>query len=173
VRQGKPFVHYGKDLETVHKISATFLDRSIFIGAFAGDNLIGFAKLFTDEARTYASVMHIVAMMQHRDKAPTNGLIAQAVRSCADRGFQHLVYSNFSYGNKLRDSLSDFKKNNGFARIEVPRYYAPLTQVGRVALHLGLHKRLADWIPEPILARLRDARNSWYNRKLQSVTEAS
>ena len=39
VRQGKPFWHYGKDLETVRKMNATFTDRSIFIGAFFKGNL--------------------------------------------------------------------------------------------------------------------------------------
>jgi len=34
VRQGKPNTHYGKDIETVYKEEATFLDHSIFIGAF-------------------------------------------------------------------------------------------------------------------------------------------
>src|SRR5438034_11689237 len=41
VRQGKPFRHFGKDLETVHKEEATYLDSSIFIGALLGDSLIG------------------------------------------------------------------------------------------------------------------------------------
>ena len=36
--------------------------------------------------------MHILSMVSHRDKAPTNALIAQAVRSCADRSIPHLVY---------------------------------------------------------------------------------
>src|SRR6266566_9017549 len=39
VRQGKPFAHYGKNLETVHREEATYLDSSIFIGAFLGDTL--------------------------------------------------------------------------------------------------------------------------------------
>src|SRR5439155_6343426 len=83
VRQGRPFRHYGKDIETVRKEEATFLDRSIFIGAFLGDRLIGFVKLVTDESRTQAGLMNIVSMVQHRDKAPTNALITQAIRSCA------------------------------------------------------------------------------------------
>src|SRR5438876_5826889 len=41
VRQGKRNVHYGEDLETVRREEATFLDRSIFIGAFLGETLIG------------------------------------------------------------------------------------------------------------------------------------
>ena len=54
VRQGAPNRHYGKDIETVHREEATFLDSSIFIGAFLDDRLIGFVKLVHDETRTQA-----------------------------------------------------------------------------------------------------------------------
>jgi hypothetical protein len=171
VRQGRRFRHYGKDRETVHKEEATFLDHSTFIGAFLGEQMIGFIKLTTNDARTQAGLMNIVSMVRHRDKAPTNALIAGAVRFCAERGIPYLVYASFAYGNKQRDSIIDFKKNNGFRQIDVPRYFVPLTAVGSGALRLGLHRRLADRIPEAILARLRDVRSSWYRRKLQSVPE--
>jgi hypothetical protein len=116
--------------------------------------------------------MNIVSMIQHRDKAPTNALIARAVRSCADRGISYLVYSNFAYGKKQRDSLSDFKERNGFLRIDVPRYYVPLTRLGAVAFRLRLHHRLADHVPEFLAAKLRGLRWAWHNRKLQSVVDA-
>lgn len=167
VRQGKPFAHYGKDLPTVRRISETFLDRSIFIGAYLGEQLIGFIKLVTDRDRTQACMMHIVSMMQHRDKAPTNALIAQAVQSCADRGIRYLVYQNFTYGRKEDDSLSHFKEINGFQRVNLPRYFVPLTPIGRMALSLGLHRKLIDRVPAPLLTRLRELRSSWYNRRLQ------
>jgi hypothetical protein len=173
VRQGRPFTHFGKDLETVRKEAATFLDRSIWIGAYLGERLIGFAKLTCDETRTQAGVVHILSMMQHRDRAPTNALIAQAVRSCAARGIAYLVYGSTVYGRKHPDSLANFKEINGFSRIDVPRYYVPLTGVGRTAFKLGMHHKFIDHLPEPILGRLREIRNSWYNRKLQPSTEAS
>jgi hypothetical protein len=173
MRQGKPFAHRGKDLETVRRMSATFLDRSVFVGAFHEGQLIGFAKLVSDQQYGQASLMHIVSMTSHRDKSPTNALIAQAVRSCADRNIPYLVYSNFSYGKKQRDSLADFKEHNGFKRIEVPRYYVPLTLLGRLALRLGTHRRFVDHIPEPVLAQLRKARKVWYARRLQFAREHS
>jgi hypothetical protein len=173
VRQGRPFPHYGKDLETVRKMSATFMQTSVFIGAFLGEKLIGFVKLTSNEARSQAGVMHIVAMVQHRDKSPTNALIAQAVRSCAERGIPYLVYSNFAYGKKERDSLSDFKESNGFQRIDLPRYYVPLNVVGRLALRLGLHHSVFDHVPESVLARFRELRSAWYNRQPQSPAEVS
>ncbi len=173
VRQGRLFPHYGKDLETVRKMSATFLESSIFIGAYLGEKLIGFVKLTVDEARSQAATMHILAMVQHRDKAPTNALIAQAVRSCAERGIPYLVYSKFAYGKKRQDSLSDFKKSNGFQRIDVPRYYLPLTSIGHIALRLGLHHRVLDYFPESVIARFRELRSAWYNRRFQSAPESS
>jgi hypothetical protein len=173
VRQGRPFTHYGKDIERVRAEEATFLDSSVFIGAFLGEKLVGFVKLVSDDTRTQAGFMNIVSMIQHRDKAPTNALVAEAVRVCADRGIKYLVYSNFAYGKKQPDSVADFKERNGFQSINVPRYYVPLTPLGSAALRLGLHRRLVDRLPEPLVAKLRELRNAWYNRKFQSTTEAS
>jgi hypothetical protein len=161
------------DLETVRKHAGTFPDSSIFIGAYFEEKLIGFIKLTCDETRTQAGLMHIVSMVGHKDKAPTNALVAQAVRSCADRGIPYLVYSNFAYGKKETSSLSDFKERNGFERIDLPRYYVPLSPVGRLALRLGLHRRLVDRIPEPVVAKLRELRKAWYDRRFHEVTEVS
>ena len=163
IRQGRRFGHYGMDLDSLHKMKSTFLDRSIFIGAFLEENLIGFIKLVADEERKQAGLMHILSMIRHRDKAPTNALIAQAVRSCAERGISYLWYANFSYGNKQRDTLADFKRHNRFEKVELPRYYVPLTLAGRMALHLGLldcpdHGRRSD--PEPPRPRIPERRDA-------------
>jgi hypothetical protein len=128
-------------------------------------------KLTYDESHTQAGLMHIISMLRHRDKAPTNALIVEAVRACTARQIPYLVYSNFSYGNKLRDTLSDFKERNGFVKIDVPRYYVPLTAAGAVAYRLGLHRRLISYFPEPVLAKLRNFRNSWHNRRVQTPME--
>jgi hypothetical protein len=173
VRQGRRFPHYGKDIESVRQMSSTFLDTSVFIGAYFGEKLIGFIKLTADDTRTQAGLMHIVSMIQHRDKAPTNALVAQAVRSCADRGLSHLVYSNFSYGKKERSSLSDFKERNGFQRINLPRYYVPLTHAGWAALRLGLHHKLVDRLPGPLLEKVRDLRYTWYKYRFPASVQDS
>jgi hypothetical protein len=172
IRQRRRFPHYGKDLKTVRREEATFLDSSIFIGAFFEDKLIGFVKLVPDETCTQAGLMNIVSLIKHWDKAPQNALIAYAVRACANRGIRHLVYSNFDYGKKRQDSLRDFKERSGFQRVDTPRYYVPLTAIGRAAFRLGLHHRLGERIPEPVAARLRDLRAVWYERRYRSVTEA-
>lgn len=172
VRQGRRFPHYGKDFETVYREEATFLDCSVFIGAFWGNKLIGFVKLVQDETGMQAGMMNILSMVQHRDKAPTNALIAQAVRSCAERRISYLVYSNFAYRGKQESSLSHFKEVNGFQRFDLPRYYVPLTRIGRAAFRLGLHHRLVDYLPESVADRLRQLREAWYNYRFASVKEA-
>src|SRR5262249_2085399 len=139
IRQGRRFWHYGTDLAYARRVNGTFPDQSVYIGAFCDDRLIGFVKLVTDGDRAQAGLMQIVSMVQHRDKAPTNALIAQAVRSCTERRISHLWYANFSYGKRQTDSLAEFKRHNGFVKVNVPRFYVPLTMVGRVALRMGLH----------------------------------
>jgi hypothetical protein len=172
IRQGKPFWHYGKDLETVRKMNGTFLERSIFIGAYLEEKLIGFVKLVFDEEKSQAGLMQIVSMIGHQDKAPTNALIAQAVQSCAERGISYLWYANMSYGKKQADGLADFKRHNGFQKIEVPRYYVPLTLAGKLALRLNLHHGLPELIPEPIAASFRKVRKRWYGNKVATAKNA-
>ncbi len=172
IRQERLFPHYGRSLESVREVSATFLGSSIFIGAFDAEKLIGFIKLTADEAWTQAGIMHIVSLLEYRDKSPTNALIKQAVQSCADRGIAYLVYSQFAYGKKLQSSLSDFKERNGFRRVDVPRYYVPLTRWGSLAFAMGLNHRLAERVPERLAAKLREVRGVYYQRRFQLKSEA-
>ena len=165
VRQGRAFPHYGKDIEAVRQMSGTFLGSSILIGAFLGEKLVGFVKLTVDDTRSQAAVMHIISLMEHRDKAPMNALIAESVIACEKRALPYLVYSKFSYWKKQRDSLSDFKVRNGFRRFDVPRYYIPLTRFGGLAFRLGLQHRMVDAIPEPVVVALRQFRQMCLERK--------
>jgi len=165
IRQGRKFNHFGMTLERARQYAGTFLDRSVYIGAFLGDEMIGFIKLTMDESGTQANLIHILSMAKHKDKAPTNALIAEAVKACAERNISYLVYENFTYGNKIGDGLSRFKEVNGFQRVDLPRYYVPLTSLGRIALRLGLHHRLSERIPESIAAKFREFRRLWYERR--------
>jgi hypothetical protein len=154
-------------------MSATFPDSSFFIGAYLEDKLVGFAKLTVDDARSQAAIMHIISLVEHRDKATQNALIAESVRACERRAIPHLVYSKFSYWKKQRDNLSDFKERNGFRRVDVPRYYAPLTRVGRMALRVGLQRGLWDHVPESVVVTLRHMRNRWYDRSASIAARPS
>jgi hypothetical protein len=166
VRQGRPFGHYGKSVEDVRTEEGTFTHRGVFLGAYFDGRMIGFAKLVSDSAGTQAGLMNILSLIEHRDKAPTNALLAAAVRSCASRSIPYLVYSNFTYGNRQRDSLQEFKRNNGFKQIDLPRYYVPLTAMGRVAVRLRLHHRWVDRVPQPLIATMRSVRGLWHQRRL-------
>jgi hypothetical protein len=169
VRQGRRYPHFGKDLETVYRESATYLEYSTFIGAYVGDELIGFIKMVADEEGVQAGLMNIISKISHRDKAPTNALMMQAVRSAASRGIKNIVYSHFAYGKRERDNLTDFKERNAFGRVDLPRYYVPLTPWGRIALRLGLHHRFVDRLPQDMGEKLREIRSKWYNKSHQSA----
>jgi hypothetical protein len=173
IRQGRKFPHYGKDLETVYKEEATYLDRSVFLGAYLGDRLVGFIKLLWDYDGSQAGLLNIVSLIEQRDKAPTNALVAHAVRVCAEKKTPYLVYSNFAYGKRTSDSLSDFKERNAFQRVDLPRYFVPLNPIGAVALKLGLHKKIADHIPESMILKLRDIRKTWLHGRVQSAPEST
>lgn len=155
LRQGKPFRHYGQDFEALRRAHATYREQSVFIGAFHEDILIGFAKLILHEET--GSIMQIISMLAHRDKAPTNALLAKAVEVCADRGIRFLQYGIWS-----RRSLGDFKLRNGFQRFELPRYLVPLTLRGRLAIGLKLHRDLRDFIPGAARDFLVNWRARWF-----------
>jgi hypothetical protein len=155
IRQGKPFKHFGKDFETVRKDNISFSDRSDFVGAYYGEELIGFAKLV--HQGVFASLMQIISKISHRDKAPTNGLIAKAVERCAQSGVSYLQYGIWSRG-----SLGDFKIHHGFKRFDIPRYYVPLNGKGRIMLILGWQRPLTDRLPEPALNFLTMLRSKCY-----------
>jgi hypothetical protein len=151
VRQDKRNWNYGKDLGTLKREHSTFLDTSEFIGAFVANELIGFAKL-TCSGKT-GMLMNIVAKNSHRNKAPSNALIAKSVELCAARQLTHLAY-----GSWRGRGLQDFKVANGFQRYQVPRYFVPLTMRGTMALGLRLHLKPVDYLPRWCIesaARLR------------------
>ena len=75
------------------------------------------------------------------------------------------------YGNKNRDSLNEFKEHNGFAKVDVPRYYVPLTLAGHLALRFSLHHPLASHVPETVLKRLRDIRGRWNTERLATTSD--
>jgi hypothetical protein len=158
IRQGRRFWHYGKDFATVKAETAHCLERSEFIGAYSGDELIGFVKLL--RVGLTNDLVLIVSKQSHFDKKPTNALIAKAVEVCADRGVPYLTYAKFAYGNKANSSLVEFKRRHGFERVDFPRYYAPLTAVGRLAVRLKLYRGLTEMLPEQTLNALVNTR-SW------------
>jgi hypothetical protein len=161
--QGKPSKHFGKDFETIKKAHATFLDRSVFVGAYVEGKLIGFIKFILHPNGKSASLMQINSLVAHRDKSPTNAILAKAIEICAERGITH-----FQYGVWSRRTLGDFKKHHGFALVEVPRYFVPLNWRGRLALGLGLHRRFLDLVPGNWQDSYANLRTKWYLYKYRA-----
>jgi hypothetical protein len=162
-RQGHRFGDYGKDFATVKQEHETFLDRSDFIAAYYKDELIGYLKLVY--AHKFMRTMQILSKIKHRDKGPTNSVIAKAVEICSERGIPFLVYGKYAYGKLGRDSLREFKYHNGFEYIILPRYYVPLTIWGKAALKLRLHHGVIGILPKRLIRLLLSVREMWYTRK--------
>jgi len=163
IRAGRRFWHFGKSFESVKAENGTYADRSTFLAAFRGEEMVGYLKIVWD-VRT-AAIMQILSKMSVSDGRPNNALMAEAVRQCCLRNVGYLLYEKFDYGNKVGDSLTRFKQNNGFSRMDVPRYYVPLTRTGALALGLGFHKNPAGRLPEWVAAPLRDLRTKWLERR--------
>jgi len=159
-RQGRPFSHYGKEFQVVKEDYGSFLDRSEFIGAYLGRELIGIIKLIYLGGET-ASIMQLVAKTAHYDKRPTSPLIAKAVELCVEKGIPYLTYGKYVYGNKTQNSLTEFKCRNGFERINLPRYFIPLTRWGALAIKLKLHLSLIELLPGPLINLLRGVRSAY------------
>jgi hypothetical protein len=125
IRHGKKYWHYGKDFESVKKENATYAERSTFLAAYYQGEMIGYLKIVWDKYT--GAIMQILSKMEFFENRPNNALLAEAVRQCCIRGVNYLLYEKFIYGNKNEDTLTKYKQNNGFVRMDVPRYYVPLT----------------------------------------------
>jgi hypothetical protein len=159
IRQGKPFPHYGKDFSTVKNEVSTMMDRSSFIGAYHGNELIGFIKVVY--MGNIASILHIVSKNAHYDKRPTNALIAKAVELCSQKGISYLLYGRYTYGKKTSSPLIEFKKRNGFEEVRVPRYYIPLSPWGRIVVGLRLYRGLLGLLPSGLVNFLVNMRSKF------------
>lgn len=169
IRQGRQFWHYGKQFDAVKQMNITYLERSIFLGAYLGDELIGFVKMV--HADGVAGLMQIISKEAHQDKRTTNALIAKAVEVCELKGFSHLTYANFRYAQGS-DGLTDFKRRNGFEELLVPRYYVPLSLRGKFILSLHLEKGAKALLPSSVLKSLKRVRASLYRFSNTSAIQA-
>jgi len=164
VRQHVPFVHHGKTRDQVRKDQSTHRERSDFVCAYLGDELIGFLKLVY--RRDVASILQILPKASRYDARPANALIAKAVELCEAKGISYLTYGKYSYGNQGATSLREFKARNGFEELLVPRYYIPLTMRGRIGMSLKVHHGLLGVLPESTIRLSVKLRSTWYNWKL-------
>ncbi|PYV50582.1 MAG: hypothetical protein DMG92_07195 [Acidobacteria bacterium] len=159
IRRGKPFRHYGKDFATIKAELAIDLETAVFIAAYYDRELIGFIKFQIDDR--YARITLILDKVVHRDKSPTNGMIAKAIEICAQRRIPYLTYYLWRRGDHGK-----FQESVGFERFPVPEYYVPLTMLGKIVLALRLHHGWKSMIPEQVFVWLLDLRGNWYAKKL-------
>jgi hypothetical protein len=168
VRRGKPFWHYGKDFDTIKQGLSRDLDRSKFIGAYDGGNLVGFVKLVCAEGR-FANPGLIVSKLEARKNYVNNALIAKSVELCCQNRIPFLTYTKWRRG-----SQAEFLVRHGFQKVTVPRYWIPLTPKGKISLKLGLHRNIRTYIPERLLGALLELRGAfygkWYNDHRKTVS---
>ena len=163
IRGGRKYWHYGKDFAAVEAENGTYRERSTFLGAYLKDEMIGYMKIVWDTHS--AAIMQILSKIEFRETRPNNAFLSEAVRLCAERKIPYLSYLQFVYGNKTDSTLTRFKRENGFVRMDIPRYYVPLTLKGRASLRLRLHRDPKDLIPQWLRSRLLDIRERWYARR--------
>jgi hypothetical protein len=157
IRQGKRNYHYEEDLDTIRRDHSTFLDRSQFITAYYDGEMIGFAKVtFSQGCGVF---MNFLSKVSHRDKAVNNAILAKAVEVCAERGSTCLVYGVWGGGGTR--GLMEFKETNGFERVDLPRYFVPMSLLGRLALKIGVHRGLVHRLPESALVVAAKIRMRW------------
>lgn len=162
VRQGYDFAHYGKTFETVKSELSKNLGKKILLGAYYGGEIVGFSILY--DAGAFAVTNHFLCKMAHHDKATANGLMAKAVETCVNKGIRFLVY-----GQWHERSLGDFARHNGFEKIDLPKYFIPLTLKGKIALNLGIHQGLVAVIPNRLKSHLVKLRKIWYSMPWYSI----
>ena len=169
LRQGRKFVHYGKDFATVKHDLSSFPECTFFVGAYHENRLIGFMKLF--EGDKILRTVHILATFADRDKNVMDALIAKAVEMAGQKNIFHL-----HYGDWAQSGLGAFREKFGFERHDCPRYFVPLNLRGELALKAGLHRPLRERIPPRLRERLVGARNRWnawqHSRKPAPVAAA-
>ena len=166
IRQGVPFAYYGKPFDQVSKDYSSFVDRSDFICAYFGEELVGLIKIVY--SGKVGAIMQLLTKSSHYDKRPANALLVKAVERCLERGVSYLMYGQYRYGNKRKSSLIEFKDRNGFKEILIPRYYVPLTIKGRVCLRMNLHRDLVGILPEGAIRVVANLRTKWYDLKLSA-----
>jgi len=151
VRQGRKFFHYGQTAAEIQEELSSFLDCCIFVGAYHQAELVGFMKLLP--RKHVLRTIHIIAKLSHRDKCVMDALIGKAVEICDQRKIGNLHYGSWADGG-----IGDFRTKHGFMRVEVPRYFVPLTLRGRLMLKLKLHHPVRERLPKSWIAPLQGLR---------------
>ncbi|MFX0202608.1 MAG: GNAT family N-acetyltransferase, partial [Candidatus Hodarchaeota archaeon] len=156
IRQNRSFPHYGISLQRIQE-NIFAQQNAIYIGAYFDDELVGFIQLIYDS--NFSMISQILSLKKYWNKAVNNALIAKAVHIDAAKGIKWLMYGRM--GN--HPSLDRFKRNNGFVKFPVSRYFIALTKRGKLGIKLGMHREMKDILPESIKYSLIPIYN-WLSR---------
>jgi hypothetical protein len=154
LKQGRRFYHYGKKAQEVKEELSSFTEQSTLVGAYFEDRLVGFMKLF--QGNNVLRTVHIIASVGHRDKNIMDILIAKGVELCSERKIQNLHYGSWTGGG-----VGTFRIKHGFQRVEVPRFFVPLSLRGQLMLRLKLHLPARERLPESWIAPAVGLRTKW------------
>lgn len=130
VRRRKPFKHYGKTWKEIYEGFKVANDTT-FIGAYYGNDLIGFAAV--KHTPEYSLLSQLLSLQKHLDKEPNYALLDKVVEVCASKGVHYIVYERMQ---RKDDPLGFFKRRLGFNSAFFPRYFVPLTVKGVLAIEL-------------------------------------
>jgi hypothetical protein len=154
LRQGRKFFHYGKKCGAIKEELSSFLDRSTLVGAYYQDELIGFVKLF--QGNNVLRTIHIISKMSHREKPVMDALLAKSVELCGERKIEHLHYGSWTEGG-----VGVFRVKHGFVRVDLPRYFVPMTLRGTLMLKMNLHRPIRDRLPKSWIDPMIGLRTKW------------
>jgi hypothetical protein len=169
VRRGRSYPYYGENYESVRRGWAKDLERSDFLVAYYESEIVGFIKLVFGDmcARTTGTI----SKLSHRNKSPMNALFSAAVERCTSKNYSYLIYGKYTYGKKSEDSLVQFKRHNGFEKIEIPRYFVPMSWKGRIALGTRMHHGLTGVMPRRVIDSLIQLRAGWYKESGKQISK--
>jgi len=165
IRQGRKFIHYGQTAASIMEELTSFSDRTYLIGAYYGNELIGFMKLI--QGNNVLRTVHFIAKLSHREKPVMDALIAEAVALCDKNKTSHLQYGSWADGG-----IGVFREKHGFVKLEVPRYYVPLNLRGQVLLQAGLHRPVQDRLPKSWRETMMGIRSRWNSFRHESSRSA-
>jgi hypothetical protein len=162
IREGRRYSGYGQSIQSLRKKFQNMGDSDL-LGAYLGSELVGL--IWIRYGNRAALIQSFVSLLEQRNKCPNNALISEAVKRCASRHFEFLVYGNH-YG--FLPSLDVFRTKQGFQKFPLSRYYVPLTTTGEVALKLRLHRKFEYLLPIQVERPLLQV----YNRLSRTIPPA-
>lgn len=165
MRQNKAFAYYGETFEQLKKDFSIWNSHRYshdFLVAYSGEEVIGFQHLiYTKDS---ALISAFLSMKRHSNKGPNNLLISKSVEICCRKNLKYLIFERMTGG-----SLGKFKQKNGFMKMDVPRYYIPLSRLGKIICFFKMYRDLIyyysilpRWIQHVILKLRARAHSSLY-----------